>query len=332
MQASRFANRFHSERKQKLALLLDSERWRQVDIPNEFQKIIERMANNDFSTPSKNAENLNATLNGHHIVGYSENNYTSAAVGSPQASPVLLVEGKPFCLVGAALLLVQMLSEYCRCALRLRIVAGFLSRNVVDLLRTFNSRSCQLIIGAGAMRVAGLKTITSTNLALVSRALQLVLWLLPKIKAHFQSLDSNSVTGFDSITKDFHGHIKEIENKIYGIVTERVSMQLEQWDARPPIPSQSFRNISRHLVKLHEAIAPILPEQQIHAIYGVVHRNFKDKLREQLLKHNIINNGGPQHGVVTSELTFYMETLRTLKALPVDELNNNNILENIWIF
>ncbi|XP_075149329.1 VPS54 subunit of GARP complex scat [Haematobia irritans] len=320
VQASRFANRFHSERKQKLALLLDTERWRQVDIPNEFQKIIDRISENKEFCGVTSTQTGGSMANGHVSMG-----------SSTQANPVLLVESKPYTLVASALLLVQMLCEYCRCAQRLPIVAGYLSRNVVDLLRTFNSRSCQLVIGAGALRVAGLKTITSTNLALVSRALQLVLWLLPKIKVHFQNLDSQAVAGFDIIERDYHGHIKEIENKIYGIVNDRVAAQLDSWDARPPIPSQSFRNISRHLVKLHEAIAPILPEQQIHAIYGIVHKNFKDKLRERLLSLNIINNGGPQHGVVTSELTFYMETLRTLKALPPADLDDS-IRESIWTF
>lgn len=321
VQASRFANRFHSERKKKLALLLDTERWRQVDIPNEFQKIIDRIAENKefefIETISKTG-----LTNGHVT---TTNNSTS------QANPVLLVESKPFTLVGSALLLVQMLSEYCRCAHRLPIVAGYLSRHVVDLLRNFNCRSCQLVMGAGALRVAGLKTITSTNLALVSRALQLILWLLPKMKQHFQQFEAAAVTGYEAIENEIQSHVKEIENKICSIVMERVAVQLEAWDARPPIPSQSFRIVSRHLVKLHEAIAPILPEQQIHIMYGTLHRNFKDKLREQLLKLNIINNGGPQHGVVTSELTFYMETLRTLKALPAEELNDS-IQESIWIF
>ncbi|XP_065358306.1 vacuolar protein sorting-associated protein 54 [Calliphora vicina] len=325
VQASRYANRFHSERKKKLALLLDTERWRQVDIPNEFQKIIDRIADNkEFLVDESNHKATGVTLNG-HVATMPLNNSSS------QANPVLLVDNKPYTLVGSALLLVQMLCEYCRCAQRLPIVAGYLSRNVVDLLRNYNSRSCQLVIGAGALRVAGLKTITSTNLALVSRALQLILWLLPKIKNHFQHLDAASVTGYDGIERELQSHVKEIENKIYTIVMERVTMQLEAWDARPPIPSQSFRIISRHLVKLHEAIAPILPEQQIHSMYGIVHRNFKDKLREQLLKLNINNNGGPQHGVVTSELTFYMETLRTLKALPLEELDDS-IQESIWIF
>lgn len=314
VQASRYAQRFHAERKQKLALLLDQERWRQVDIPQEFQRIIDRMSAGDYAKQAPlSADTALGNLNG--------------GQGGAAGNPVLLLEGKqPFALVSVVLLLIQMLYEYGGSAHRLPLLASYHARNVVDLLRCFNSRSCQLIIGAGAMRVAGLKTITSTNLALVSRALQLVLYLLPRLRAHFESM-----SGYEAIERDYQGHIKEIEHKIHGIVSERVTAQLEAWDARPPIPSQTFRHISRHLVKLHEAIAGVLPEQQIHEIYGVVHRNFKDKLREQLLKLNIYNNGGPQHGVVTSELTFYMETLRTLKALPPAQLDNG-ILEHIWLY
>uniref|UniRef100_A0A1B0D2T3 Vacuolar protein sorting-associated protein 54 n=1 Tax=Phlebotomus papatasi TaxID=29031 RepID=A0A1B0D2T3_PHLPP len=273
-QGTRFANKFHTERKSKLALLLDS------------------------SPPSA----------------------------------VLLVDGEPYALVGAALLLVQIVSEYCRCAQQLPLISAQLSRSIVDLLRTFNSRCCQLVLGAGALHVAGLKTITSGNLALVSRALQLVLWLLPHVKEHFQRLEGNGavVTGYETVEKDFVSHIKEIENKVLSIVCSLVANQLGSWDARPPVPSQAFRNISRHFVKLHEAIAPILPDIQVHSIYRIVHRSFKDKLREQIVKYNIVNNGGPQHGVVTSELTFYLETLRTLKAMPADELRDES-LNDIWI-
>lgn len=312
-QASRFANKFHGERKKKLGEVLDAEKWKQVDIPSDFQKITNKIAENEFICSK--TECFNSAIN-----------------GGSQANPVLLVDGKPFALVAAALTLIQMINEYCYCASELPIVAMYLSRNVIDLLRTFNSRSCQLVMGTGAIRVAGLKTITIGNLALVSRAIQLVLWILPKVKDHFTKLDSTAAGGFDLIEKDFISHMREIEAKILVIVCDLVGNQLKSWDARPPVPSSAFRVISRHFVKLHEAISPILPESQIHEIYRVVHKSFKDKLREQLLKYNIVNNGGPQHGVVTSELTFYMETLRTIKALPADELGENDeTLEDIWI-
>jgi vacuolar protein sorting-associated protein 54 len=322
VQGTRFAQKFHAERKSKLALLLDSERWRQADVPAEFQKIIDNIAKDEFSWP-KTPSSL------------------PGAINNPTAppSPVLIIDGQPYALVGAALILVQIVSEYCHCATQLPQISAQISRNIIDLLRTFNSRCCQLVLGAGALHLAGLKTITSTNLALVSRALQLVLWLLPHIKSHFRSFDINGNTtlpngtafsGYETVEKDFISHIKEVENKILMIVVTLLTNQLDNWEAKPPVPSQSFRTISRHFVKLHEAIAPILPEQQVHNIYRTVNKNFKDKLREQLLKNNIANNGGPQHGVVISELTFYLETLRTLKTMPVAELNDNS-MNDIWL-
>lgn len=308
-QGTRFCQKFHSERKSKLSLLLDNERWKSAEVPGEFQKMINHIAKGNFMwTKIDDARN-----------------------GPSLTTPMLMVGDEPFALVGAALILVQIVSEYCRCASHLPIVAVQMARNVTDLLRTFNSRCCQLVLGAGAVHVAGLKMITISNLALVSRALQLVLWLMPHVKSHFTGLDSVSgLTGWITVEKDFVSHIKEIENKMQTIVGQLVNSQLDNWDARPPIPSQSFRAISRHFVKLHEAFAQVLPAEQIYGVFRTVHKNFKDKLREQLLRNNIINNGTPQHSTVISELTFYLETLRTLKALPVEELSDET-MDDIWI-
>lgn len=44
---------------------------------------------------------------------------------------------------------------------------------------------------------------------------------------------------------------------------------------------------------------------------------------------NIQNNGGPKHGLVTSELTFYLETLRSLKVLNEKHTSVKN-MEDIW--
>jgi predicted exporter len=52
----------------------------------------------------------------------------------------------------------------------------------------------------------------------------------------------------------------------------------------------------RHLTKLHEAVSNILPETQVENLYRTVNKTFKDKLRDQLMKMNVVNNGGPQHG------------------------------------
>lgn len=68
---------------------------------------------------------------------------------------------------------------------------------------------------------------------------------------------------------------------------------------------------------------------QVKDIYEIIHKNFKTRIREQLVKMNIQNNGGPQHGVVTAEIVFYLETMRTLKALSEKYLSDR-AMDDIW--
>jgi hypothetical protein len=44
----------------------------------------------------------------------------------------------------------------------------------------------------------------------------------------------------------------------------------------------------------------------------------------------VITNRLFVHRIVTSELTFYLETLNTLHALPMDELTDKS-MDDIWI-
>ncbi|XP_012253951.2 vacuolar protein sorting-associated protein 54 isoform X2 [Athalia rosae] len=328
-QATKFVQRFHTERKTKISLLLDSERWRQADVPPEFQTLVSYVYENKaFPNDSKLREDS----------GKSKRKESAEVL-----SNFIYIGDEKYAVVGTTLMLIQMIHEYCSTSTELATLSGTLGRHLAELLRHFNSRCCQLVLGAGAMHAAGLKTITSTILVLASRSLQLLLWFMPFVKAHFQALADYgnsrgvagvaSVTGgvalLDSVERDIRAHVREIEGKVLTIVGSLVGAQLSQWTARPPVPSQPFKNISRHVVKLHEAVSSILPYSQIQTLYRSVNTTLKEKLREQLVKMNIVNNGGPQHGVVTSELTFYLEALKTLKVLPAEELNDD-WMNAIW--
>ena len=61
-----------------------------------------------------------------------------------------------------------------------------LGLKTAELIKFLNSRVCQLILGAGAISVAGLKTITIRNLALALRSLQLVVRVIPHVLLHFK--------------------------------------------------------------------------------------------------------------------------------------------------
>lgn len=51
-----------------------------------------------------------------------------------------------------------------------------------DGLQVFNSRMCQLVLGAGAMQVSGLRSITAKHLALSSQCLSACMALHPLLK------------------------------------------------------------------------------------------------------------------------------------------------------
>ncbi len=160
-QATRFVQKFHEERRSKLGAVLDSERWRQAEITSDIQANVD----NFFGSPSDT---------------------TADQFKSHPVSETIIVRGESFVVVGAALFFLPQLLEYCNCVDNLPTAAPDLLTRLVELLKTFNSRTCQLVLGAGALPLVGLKTISSRNLALASRSLQLIALFIPLLKAHFE--------------------------------------------------------------------------------------------------------------------------------------------------
>ncbi|GAB6021709.1 hypothetical protein CHUAL_004290 [Chamberlinius hualienensis] len=313
-QAHRFISHFHEEKKTKLGLILDSERWVQAEnVPVKFQELVDHLCSSD---------NLSLL----------KDNCNDALRNGEKSQDVLIVKGENYKVIGTVLLLLNMVIEYCNCVEGLPYAAPEILTRLVELLKTFNSRSCQLVLGAGALQLVGLKTITTKNLALASRCLQLMVFFIPKLKMHFikylSQKQQNSIKQFDQALKDYSDHIQEISNKLVNIIVNMLEAQLTKWEVRPPVPSPCFRAICKHLSKLHEAIAGILPPDQVQKLFLRINTSFKGILRKHLAKLNVANDGGPQHGLVTSELVFYMQSLKSIDCVRnEDDLG----MEDIWI-
>lgn len=57
-----------------------------------------------------------------------------------------------------------MMAQYCQVLEQVPWLVSDLLIKLVELLKNFNSRTCQLILGAGALQLVGLKTISVRNL------------------------------------------------------------------------------------------------------------------------------------------------------------------------
>ncbi|RZF39652.1 hypothetical protein LSTR_LSTR001173 [Laodelphax striatellus] len=311
-QANRFMHKFHIEQMMKITLILENETWRQTEVPVVLQQL-------------SSIHKRKFSLSKEEIDGMSEQT-------NNKPSPFLIIGTEKYAVVGTVLLLIGIISEYCVRAEDISVTSQALLRHLADLLQVFNSKSAQLVLGAEAVSdKTGLKKITSTNLALVMRALQLLLWLVPHIRMHFERLlpESTKMTALDQVTQQMRSHVKDVQTKLHAILEPIITTELRLWEAKPPVPSKPFQVICRQLRKLYEAVSNVLAEEQVAELYKNINTTFKDVLREQLIRMNIVNNGGPQHGLVTSELIFYLEDLKRIKALPENELSLN-CMDDIW--
>lgn len=94
----------------------------------------------------------------------AQSNGSSSASSWTTTSKELSVQGQHFKVVGSCLMLVKMLGDYVTLARGAPVVAVDAANRSIELLRSFNSRTTQLILKAGAMKVAGLKMISSKHL------------------------------------------------------------------------------------------------------------------------------------------------------------------------
>ncbi|XP_042301331.1 vacuolar protein sorting-associated protein 54 [Sceloporus undulatus] len=308
-QANRFVNRFHDERKTKLSLLLDNERWKQADVPAEFQDLVDSISDGKIALPEKK----------------------TGAPEERKPTDFLVVDGQKYAVVGTVLLLIRIILEYCQCVDNIPSIATDMLTRLSDLLKYFNSRSCQLVLGAGALQVVGLKTITTKNLALSSRCLQLIVHYIPVIRAHFearlQPKQFSMLRHFDHITKDYHDHIAEISAKLVAIMDSLFDKLLSKYEVKAPVPSTCFRNICKQMAKMHEAIYDLLPEEQTQVLFLRINASYKLHLKRQLAHLNVVNDGGPQNGLVTADVAFYTGNLQALKGLQTLDLNMAEIWE-----
>ena len=153
-----------------------------------------------------------------------------------------------------------------------------ISSLIISYLQLFNSRATQLILGAGATRIAGLKHITAKHLALASRALSFVSTLIPYVREFVRrhlgaGPQMSSVMGeFDKVRRAYQEHQASISDKLIDIMSGRVaicirSMTSINWDeASDKALSPYMETLTKETGTLHRVLSKHLPEGTVLGI------------------------------------------------------------------
>jgi vacuolar protein sorting-associated protein 54 len=266
-QAKAFIERMHESNMSKLAAALDSERWIQCEVSSERQAGVTKLCTGRSVISSALKATDPENENGNDVA---------------QKSQEIEAEGTRYKVVWSCLLLVEMILNNVATAAYFPNLSASIVGKVAELLRLFNSRTTQLILGAGAIHShAKLKSINAKHLSLVTQCLGLVIALLPHIRAALMAQlpkKQHTLLGsLDQIRKEFGDHNEKVLNKfvsiIGGIVEHGLAKKIPgtDFDERAEASQQNgavtccvfLDGVSSNTQKMHQVLHSLLPPDHL---------------------------------------------------------------------
>ncbi|KAF8831107.1 hypothetical protein HHX47_DHR1000227 [Lentinula edodes] len=257
-QAKAFLQTFHQSRLTQSAKLVEDEQWSPQDVSLDIQTTANTIVDTAMKDPpelilpseaaaptssnSKSSSILSpfksllrsssTTQNGNGTGSPSQpavptsitsSNSRSSSRGtatSTKKSKHIYVESNSFFTVPATSSVLSLLTDYLAVIINLGILTTDTMSRIIEFLKAFNSRTCQVVLGAGAMRSAGLKNITAKHLALASQSLSIMIALVPYIREtfrrHLNSKQAVMLIEFDKLKRD-------VMSQVFAAINHRLS-------------------------------------------------------------------------------------------------------------
>ncbi|XP_065313418.1 vacuolar protein sorting-associated protein 54-like isoform X2 [Gordionus sp. m RMFG-2023] len=287
---------FYAQRaKRDLQSILSAEKWKPFDFPKRFGSIFE-----NFITHS--ASDL-------LITDFVQTKSRDKLINN------LLIKNESYILCCSTFALLKYVLLYNCLAERFPFASRFIASAIFHLLKLHNSKNYQLLLGAGAIKSAGLKSITIKHLALSLANLRFVIrfvynmadrWSRDTLFSNHKNLSKN----FDVIYKDYSMHVDETVSKIAEIMEHNLSKYISEWEVKAPTPSSVFISIIKQLEIFYSTINTIVPSDSLKIIMIKIDTSLKRLIKYKISSLNIVNDGGPRAGVVISELLYYQNNFR----------------------
>ncbi|KAG8628095.1 hypothetical protein KVT40_003968 [Elsinoe batatas] len=283
------ANMAESE-SQRIATQLESDQWEAQDFQDKDQVILSRILDGMNSDPSiwtrgtRVWEEFTDPLQNGQPVSNGTKADASTDGKKSSAKPAYIDETR-FILVASAIALLPTLDDFLALIASIPNIAPTVVPALSEVLRTFNSRSSQLILGAGATRVSGLKNITTKHLALSSQALSFVVTLTPYIREAVRRHvggRTESLAEFDKVKRLFQDHQMGIHDKLVEIMTARArshsaAMRKIEFDKDgTDEPNKYMETLTKETGTLYRVLNRHLTEIDVASIMNQIASSYKE--------------------------------------------------------
>jgi len=223
-------------------------------------------------------------------------------------------------------------------AARFQSLASNVVGKVSELLRLFNSRSTQLVLGAGAIHSAArLKSINAKHLSLVTQCLGMIIALLPHVRAALMAQlphkQHTLLTDLDKIKKEYADHNENVLNKFVSIIGGIVEHGLAKhiggtnFDARAEDSKLTTENgvtccvflegVLTNTRKMHQVLSALLPPEHLQDVFSRIFAFIDQKIPALLISAAENRGGAPAGG---SSATFSFPTTDAGKKRLLDEV------------
>lgn len=286
------------------------------------------------STPSTEATESNKVI---AATSSAQSNNHNVKERGKSTSQTLSCGGVGYHMVNCGLILLKMLSEYMDMNNFLPTLSSEVVHRVVEILKFFNTRTCQLILGAGAMQVSGLKSITSKHLALASQVIGFVHAIIPEIRRvlFLKVPEARKVlllSEIDRVAQDYKVHQEEILTKLVQIMRERLLHHLrslpqivESWN-RPvdtdSQPSPFALTLVKEVTYLQRILSRTLHEADIQAIFRQVVTIFHKEISEAFSRMEISSQQAKFR--LHRDITLILGCIRSLPSGNLSESGTPN--------
>ncbi|KAF2096030.1 GARP complex component [Rhizodiscina lignyota] len=278
---------------QKLAQAMESDKWETADFKPEESAILARILQSMTSDPpdwlkytdAAIALELNgasdAQTNGAPVEEAAKSNGTSKKEMRPA-----FIEEEKFMLVESSAFALRGVERYGILIAGIPSMVSEVSTALLDYLKIFNSRTQQLILGAGATKTAGLSNINTKHLALASQSLSFFIALIPYLREFVRrrpSISSSSLAEYDRVRRLFQDHQASIHEKLIDIMSTRATVHIKSM-AKIDFDSDTERQVSPHMetltretTLLHRVLGKYLPDMTVRMIMGPVFSSYRDQ-------------------------------------------------------
>ncbi|RHY19521.1 hypothetical protein DYB36_007384 [Aphanomyces astaci] len=153
-----------------------------------------------------------------------------------------------------------------------------------------NYLSLALVLGAGAMQAANLKSISAKHLGLASQSLEVIVAYIPHIKCQLSALLTQRqkllLDDLDKVLQDYVEHNGKIFGKFISIVEDQIMKQflehidrdVDYDDPTLVLPTAPLKGIAQNTVKLYQVLSPVLPPLQMQAVFSRVFDMLEHKM------------------------------------------------------